>query len=110
MKTFIITSNITLKVGQNAQENAYLVHKANADDLWFHLSKFPSPHGLLTVPPDTDITDDVLILCALHVKSLSKHKNASRISIDMLPAKYVKNVPTQIGAVSLLKNPTKLYV
>lgn len=112
MKTVYIDKdrNIILKIGQNAQENAYMVHKAGPDDIWFHLSKFPSPHGLLSFPPDTDITDEIIITCCQQVKALSKHKHAPRISMDVLPAKYVKNIPTQIGAVTLLKQPNKVHV
>lgn len=110
MKTLTIAPDITLKIGQNADENAHLVRISCPHSLWFHLSKFPSPHGILSFPPDTEITEDILHTCAIHVKALSKHKNAQNISMDILPLLYVKNVPTNPGTVSLLKKPRCIHV
>ncbi len=110
MKVITIHEGVILKIGRDAEENARLVRMSDPESIWFHLSKFPSPHGVLVFPSDTEISEDLLRTCASHVKALSKHKNAPNISIDMLPIKYVKNIDTHPGTVSLLKHPKRITV
>ena len=109
MKTYAI-DDMRFIVGTNAGENAYMVAMAKPYHVWFHLSDFPSPHGILEVPEGYKISGETMEKCALLVKTNSKHKNAQRVSIDTLEIRYVEPVKTRLGAVNLHKNPKKIKI
>ena len=111
MKKYIV-DGMKLCIGENANENSYMVYRASPTDIWFHLSDFPSPHGILYTESVEiqQITSETLEKCALLLKLRSKHKNSTRVSVDILPIKYVENVQTQQGTVILHKTPKKVKV
>ena len=41
-----------IKVGRNKEENDQLLTMSGGDDMWVHLSNFPSGHAVITNPND----------------------------------------------------------
>lgn len=109
MKSFTI-DGLHFEVGQNAEENEKLVfHRSAPKDLWFHLEHFPSPHGVLHCT-DTEVRTETIVQCAELIKSKSKHKNASRVSVSILEVQHLRRDPSKTGSVLLQRSPRVVVV
>lgn len=91
-------------IGENDQDNWDLIDKSKQNDLWFHLSDFPSPHGVLEVPTDTNIKKipkSIILQCANKCKSRSKYKNMK----TKIVYTEIKNISkgTAVGSVNIRK-------
>jgi len=99
-----------IQIGQNAKENDQLVKKANQNDLWFHLQGMSSPHVILKASKGLDPPSELIHLAACQVKFHSKmKKNASKIKVNYLQAKYVKRTSTP-GLVTLQKKANVIAI
>jgi predicted ribosome quality control (RQC) complex YloA/Tae2 family protein len=80
-------------VGQNAQENHDLLDAAAEQDLWFHVSGYPSCHVIGKMPQDVELDkSDVMKVVkqgAIICKSFSKYKGDKNVKIEYT---WVKNV------------------
>ena len=76
MKT-VEYNNITIIIGQNAQENWDIID-FESSYIWLHLNSFPSCHVIIE---DDDPDDDVLLYAAQLCKSNTKYKNLKNIKI-----------------------------
>lgn len=89
-------------IGQNAKENWDIIDKSNQNDIWFHLSKFPSSHVILSIPKKVklkDISKFTLIHCANKCKQYSKLKNSNqKIKVIYTEIKNIKK-GKEIGSV-----------
>ncbi len=108
MKTFEVL-NYKVLLGENAEDNESLLMRSRANDMWFHLSDFPSPHCILMYNEEIP-DDDVVLFCAGLVKRYSKHKAAPRVSVDMIERQYVIRDRSKTGSVILTQKPRKLIV
>lgn len=73
---------LTIFVGENAQDNWDIIDKANKFDIWFHLDDKPSCHVILQLPDkQTQVTGQTLVHCASLCKQYSKHKNEKNIPV-----------------------------
>ena len=69
-------NNVTIKLGQNANENQQLWYSANPKHIWIHLSSFPSSHVIIEDEnPDKQLIDFAAKLCKMN----SKYKNLKNI-------------------------------
>ncbi len=78
--------DITFIIGQNAAENFQIIDDSQSDDLWFHVSEFPSCHVVAKI---NDIMDNInrkdmkyvvkqgAVLC----KQYSKYKSVKNLDI-----------------------------
>ena len=113
VRHFVSSTGLSIKVGQNAQENQKLCREARQKDLWFHLEKCPSPHAILEIGNSkaSELSSSIRD-CALLVKHFSKKKTAPQASVIYIEAKLVSKsgVEDKTGAVSLKKSPKKVSV
>ena len=76
----IIINNIICKIGCNAKENWQLLESSKDNDLFFHLSSFPSCYVIL----ETDNIEDeeTIKQAAFQCKNNTKYKNLKNIKVD----------------------------
>ena len=100
----------TIKIGQNQFENDKLVKDASVDNIWFHLSCLPSPHGILISNSKlNDIPRKILCRAAFLVKYHSKYSFLKNVKVDYITIKYV--LPTDVtGEVDIKKKPKVISV
>lgn len=76
----IILENYSLTIGKNASDNWDILDRAQNDDMFFHLSHFPSPYVILS--GFTHIDKDIIYTAATCCKQHSKYKNIRNIRVD----------------------------
>ena len=67
-------------IGENAKENWKLLEKANDNDIFFHLSSFPSCYVILKY--NEEIDEIVLYKVAQLCKNKTKYRNLKNLKID----------------------------
>ena len=99
-----------IKIGENKQENDKLIKDSNIDNIWFHLSSLPSPHGILISNTNLDkIPKKIICRAAFLVKYYSKYSFLKNVKVDYITIKYIK--PTDIiGEVEIKKKPKVIIV
>ena len=100
--------NFTIKIGRNDEENDNLIKEGGQNDLWFHIKNNPSPHGIIHCDTKEEPTKDVIYKTAELVKSFSKYKDLSKITIIYTKLKNIKRTDV-LGSV-IIKNKTKEVV
>jgi len=103
MKEYSI-NDFTFLVGNSQTENQKLLDEASQTDIWFHLDKLASPHGILKCD-NTDLTKTMATQCCILIKENSKYKNIKSVSVIYCPMKNVRKTETP-GKV-VLKGKTK---
>lgn len=101
--------NITIKVGENAQDNWDLLKSSNQNWWWFHLDKFSSSYVIVcdNLKKNKHI-NNVCKYAAELCKQHSKYKNLNRVSVIYTQVKNVKR-GTQIGE-AIVKKSKKIVV
>jgi Predicted RNA-binding protein homologous to eukaryotic snRNP len=94
---------LTFWIGKNAQNNWDIIDQADKNDIWFHLSDYPSAHVILRNSEKNltikDISKQTLKECAIHCKLNSKMRNSNHdLSVIYTEIKNVKKAD-KIGAV-----------
>ena len=107
MKTYYIDSYI-LKVGSNKEDNQELVEDSDKNHTWFHLSDYPSCHGVINCSLDS-IYSTLIYKCACKIKKNSKYSSEINVSIDYTKIGNLK-LTTNVGEVKYTKKPNKLKV
>ena len=100
--------NFTIKIGRNDEENDKIIKEGEQNDLWFHIKNNPSPHGIIHSDTKEEPTKDVIYKTAELVKSYSKYKDLSKITIIYTKLKNIKRTDV-LGSV-IIKNKTKELV
>lgn len=105
MRLFTSQSGITIKVGENANENDVLIKTSHQDSIWCHLDNFPSPHVVINDSnPDAETIRDAYQL----VKYYSKYKDHPQLKIISTAIRNVKRIdPQKPGLVQLKISPTR---
>ena len=98
----------TLKIGTSARENDELITNAHPDDIWLHLEKFSSPHGILS-PAGTDAHAIAWAAGLVKENSARRCRNLKNIGVQYIPVKYVEKTSTP-GCVALKKKPRLIKV
>tara|TARA_X000001036_G_C20578978_1_gene765918 strand:- start:590 stop:931 length:342 start_codon:yes stop_codon:yes gene_type:complete len=107
MKKLYISDYIAY-IGENKDENHLLVSNARINcyfnDIWIHISDYPSAHCIIRNPNNDRIPNCILKRCALEIKrNNNKCKSIQKLMFDIVKIKYVK--PTNnIGEVEILSN------
>lgn len=108
MKTIPI-DNGKILIGQNQNENDIILRQCHQEDLWFHLSKGPSAHVILspTTPRDPAVLQNKTMKnqCVQLVREHSKC--AQTASVDCLARRHLKLLDTP-GNVLLKKRPLRI--
>ena len=102
-------SDITIRVGQTAEENWDLIDDSNQNDLWFHVEKQPSPHVIIKVPSKVTLSKSTLNYAALLCKEHSKYAQINHVSIIYTEIKNVKKGES-VGSVLLKKKCKKIVI
>ena len=107
LKYYDINDNIEydIIIGKNAQENWNIIDKANKNDYWFHIDKFPSCHVILTVHENIKPYKSVLYYCANLCKENSKYKNNKNVKINYTQIKNITKAEI-VGSVYLKSSKT----
>ncbi|OHT12389.1 fibronectin/fibrinogen binding-related protein [Tritrichomonas foetus] len=102
MRIFETAAGITIKVGENAQENDKLVKESHQDYIWCHLENQPSPHAVIeTINPDTNTINKALQL----VKYYSKAKTTNKVNLIFTKIRDLTPVKNRPGMVNMKKVP-----
>lgn len=80
MKILLVNESTTVKLGQNANENARLVRNCWGEYTWLHLKHFPSGHVIIE---DNAPSDDVIQIAGHLCLSHTKYKNLPNISVSV---------------------------
>lgn len=101
--------NNPIKIGDNAIDNRTIIKEAKFTDYWFHLTKFPSCHVIISVDEEYPINQEMIKHCAYLVKNNTKYKNFKNITVNYTT---IKNVyPTDIpGKVIVKHKPNSLKI
>ena len=97
--------NFNIKIGRNDEENDKIIKEGSQNDLWFHIKNNPSPHGIIHCDTIEEPSKDVIYKTAELVKSFSKYKDLSKITIIYTKLKNIKR--TNILGSVIIKNKTK---
>ena len=115
MRTFTlhdhkINLELNYNIGGSAKENWNLIDSSKQNDIWFHLEHVSSPHVVLQIPSDIDLTNiskQTLIHCAVECKNYSKYKGVKKINVIYTEIKNVKKTDVE-GSVTTKKTRTLL--
>ena len=81
--------NYEIKLGKNSKENYQLVTNSNPNDIWVHLSEYPSGHAIIINPLAKKVPFKVLKKACVLVKQYSKYKRGGKLDCDIA---YVKDI------------------
>ena len=81
--------NYEISLGKNSKENYQLVTNSNPNDIWIHLSNYPSGHAIIKNPSGKRVPIKVLKKACILVKQYSKYKRESKLNCDIA---YVKDI------------------
>jgi len=104
-----LNCEITIQVGQTAEENWKLIDDACQNDIWFHVDKQPSPHVIIKMPPKVSLSNSTIKYAASLCKENSKYKNISKVSIIYTEIKNISK-GKDVGSVILKKKCQKLVL
>ena len=102
-------------LGSNAKENHEIIKDSDKEDMWIHLSDFPSGHCIISkIPKKTDddnkstkLNDynlkEILFACSM-IKEGSKYKNLKNLKFCYTNIKNIK-ITKNPGEVKILKKP-----
>jgi hypothetical protein len=100
-------------LGRNDKENDVLLSTSHQNDWWLHLSKGPSPHGILRCACSSSAGDKrrcIREVCA-EIKAHSKQAGARKVSVDVYMRKNVKSLKNEkAGLVELKKKPDHVMI
>ena len=97
-----------LKIGKNAKENDELISSSEKTYTWFHLSDYPSCHGVINCPLK-DLTKKIIFIVACYIKNNTKYKNLKNLIVDYIELSNIKRT-ADLGKVLLIKKPNKIKV
>ena len=85
----------TIYVGENAKENDEIIQKSSPNDIWAHISNFPSAHGVICNPSEKRVPQTILkrVCCIIKSKS-SKCKSMNQLGFDICKIKDVERTNT----------------
>ena len=98
----------TFQIGKNSTENDELVHTSKPESTWFHLTDFPSCHGVINCPIDK-LKSQHIFICACNIKNNTKYRKMKKLKVSYITMKYVQPTST-LGRVILTKKPKKIKV
>jgi len=84
-----------MRIGKDAQDNWDLIEQSEPDDVWVHLSSFPSPHVII----DADPTKEEILEAGNLCRSKSKYKNLKGIKIVYTKIENIVLVEDKVGCV-----------
>jgi predicted ribosome quality control (RQC) complex YloA/Tae2 family protein len=108
MKSVTIYDNkleqeLSISIGENAQDNWDIIDKSKQNDLWFHVENQPSSHVILSLPDSkSKCTGQTIIHCAKLCKQHSKFKNIPKIGIIYTEIKSISK-GDKVGQVNTKK-------
>ena len=105
----IIKEIYNIEIGRNDNENDNLIKNAPTNSLWFHVKDMPSPHGILSFPVGIIPESYAIYYIAGLVKSFSKAKGLSRVSVIYTEITNIKRT-NKPGLVILKKTPKLIVV
>ena len=84
----ILIDNYKILVGNNAKENWELLEKCNENNIFLHLTHFPSCYVIILTEnfPEKYIIEQAAKIC----KSNTKYKNLKNVSVDYTLCKNIE--------------------
>ena len=81
-----VFDNCIIKVGENAIENQALLESSNLNDLWVHISNYPSAHAVISMKNDTCRKKTRKLIkraCCIVKSKSSKCKSMNKVLFDI---------------------------
>jgi len=103
---------VTISIGQSAQENWDLIAQSQQTDLWFHLEGHPSPHVIISRPESSmgsGLSNQTLKSAAAYCKQYSKLSGLRRATVIYTEIKYVSR-GDKVGSVITKKACKRLII
>ena len=96
----------TIRVGRTKEENSQIFDSSQEDDMWIHLSNFPSGHAVIANPKNIKIPRKVLKRACCLVKQYSKYSSIKKIDFDITQIKFLEKTKHkgQVIVHKILKN------
>ena len=96
----------TIRVGRTKEENAQIIDSSQENDMWIHLSNFPSGHAVIANPKNIKIPRKILKRACCLVKQYSKYSSIKKIDFDITQIKYLEKTKHkgQVVVLKILKN------
>ena len=85
-------------IGQNAKENWDIIDGSEPDDLWFHLSNYPSCHIVARLKKMID-NSELVYIANLVKENTTKYKNKNNLKICYCNISDIKKNKSKIGSV-----------
>ena len=102
----VTVNNVSIKLGQNAEENTKLVKSSLPKYFWIHLESFPSGHVIV----ETDVYDEDTIrqACILCLEN-SKYRRLKHVCFSVTRVENLTpiDVPGEVEFKSQRKTQTK---
>jgi len=97
-----------IRVGRDKEENSQILDSSQENDMWIHLSDFPSGHAVIANPNNIKIPHKVLKRACCLVKQYSKYSSKKKITFDIAQIKYLEKTENKGEVIvhKLLKNIT----
>jgi len=95
----ILYENYSICIGENAIENDSLVKNSNDDDVWVHISDYPSAHGIIQNPSGKRVPKKIIKrVCCLIKSKNNRCKSMKDLQFDICPIKNVTstNIPGRV--------------
>ena len=105
----VLNNNYHIFIGQNQQENDWLVRNTEGPALWFHVDGISSPHGILTGINNSQYDKQAIYRTACLVKRFSKGSKEHNIRVQYTDLENIQTTATE-GLVRLKKSPKIIKV
>lgn len=100
-------SDFNIYIGQNKEENHWLVMNMNLEDYWLHISDYSSAHAIIKNPLNIKIPIKILkYVCCIMKANSNKCKSMKKLSFDISQIKYLEptNNKGEVIVNKLIKN------
>jgi predicted ribosome quality control (RQC) complex YloA/Tae2 family protein len=88
-----LATEVTYWIGSNAQDNFDIIGQADSNDIWFHVSSYPSAHIIAQIShldkPDKKSIQQIVKQGSILCKQVSKYSSIKNLEITWA---YISNV------------------
>ena len=97
-----IYRNYTLYIGETKEENDALVRQSDPNDIWAHISDYPSAHGVILNPSGKRVANTVLkrVCCIIKSKS-NRCKSMHNLQFDICKISDITPSDDTLGLVTI---------
>jgi predicted ribosome quality control (RQC) complex YloA/Tae2 family protein len=106
---YIDDDGVTLLVGKNNLQNAYITHKvAKYNEVWFHVQNAPGSHVVVQHP--FPLSETTIRTAAQLASYYSKMQKSSSVPVDYTEIRHIKKVPGQMNSFVTYTHQKTIYI